>query len=226
MEFSCLYWCLLVLLSVSQCNWVRAAAQSPLIGPHEEVACPDADDIFPCVCTHAVDGFLDMNCSSVTSEDELAGVFQANFPTAAFRRLTIFGNSHLQVLKSDALGSATFQEFWITDGILELVEDNALIGSSSTAIHMVFNFNMLVLFPFSDLQFFTQLKSLDLRHNDLSGFPEVASTTLQVLYLSHNPLSSLPVTAFTNTPALVDIHLSNCGIPELTPGRGHLSKNV
>ncbi|XP_071541492.1 oplophorus-luciferin 2-monooxygenase non-catalytic subunit-like [Panulirus ornatus] len=218
MDFSWLFWSLLLVLSVARPGGVEASNQSPQDDGPRDLACPDAQDIFPCVCSLNSQNSMDMNCSEVTSEDELAAVFQANFPSTTFHRLTIFGNRQLRILKSDALGSATFEEFWITDGALELVEDNALIGSSATAVHMVFNFNNIVLFPFSDLHFFTSLKSLDLRHNFLAGFPVLVSPSLQTLYLSHNPLGGLPGSAFVNTPELLDVHLSDVGISGLVPG--------
>lgn len=190
------------------------------------VSCPVAEDISPCLCTTALDGLsLDMDCSRVLDEDQLETVFLANFPVSAFRRLTIYQNKNLQVLRNGALGNTSYEEIWITDGVLTEVQDMALSGSASTARTLVLNMNNLTIFPFAALSTFTELLSLDLRTNNLQGFPSITSPTLEVLYLSHNPLGNLPVDAFAGTPSIIDLHLSSAELTQILPGecRGRAS---
>nr|XP_045596386.1 oplophorus-luciferin 2-monooxygenase non-catalytic subunit-like [Procambarus clarkii] len=180
--------------------------------------CLAAEDITPCVCSQEDPQVLDMDCSEVADENELAAVFQANFPSTNFRRLTIKANQNLKTLRSGDLGDASFQEIWITKGGLEEIQEGALSGSVSTVTYLVFNYNNISSFPFVDLETFTHVQSLDLRHNNIRGFPMLFSTTLETLYLSGNPLGELPPSAFSNTSALVDIHLSSANITQVTLG--------
>lgn len=184
----------------------------------QDVVCPAEEDITPCVCYEVNPETLDIDCSAVLDEDELAAVFQANFPSTSFRRLVINSNPNLKLLRNGDLGEASFQEIWITQGVLEAIEEGALSGSSSTLLHLVFNYNNISTFPFADLESFTELISLDLRSNNIEGFPTLSSATLKTLYLSKNPLGILPDDAFFGTPALEDIHLSSTKISVVNSG--------
>ncbi|XP_071520414.1 oplophorus-luciferin 2-monooxygenase non-catalytic subunit-like [Panulirus ornatus] len=216
MRFSSTCFCLFVLLEVSLAGLARATDPLPLDGLGE--ACPSDASIHPCTCVVDDQLNVDVDCSAVTSEDELREIFQNNFPSTNCRRLTINENQNLRTLREGDLGTATFQEIWITEGVLMTVQPNALSGSFATAKYLVFNYNSLHVFPFSQLSSFTNLLSLDLRHNKLKGFPRLNSTTLQSLYFTKNPLGNLPVDAFVNTPALSDIQLSQIGIHDLESG--------
>lgn len=183
-------------------------------------SCPNGADIHPCECIVSSDGLsLDMDCSKVLDEEQLEAVFQADFPTSTFRRFTIHQNKQLQILRDGTFNFVTFEEIWITDGILEKVEDAALSSSAPTVRSLIFNLNNISVFPFSTLSDFKELLSLDLRVNNLQGFPKLASSTLQTLYLSHNPLGGLPVDAFAGTPSIIDLHLSNTKITQILPGK-------
>lgn len=182
-------------------------------------SCPNDADIRPCECTVSSDGlYLDMDCSMVQDEEQLEAVFQADFPDSAFRRFAIHENKQLRVLRDGTFEFVTFEEIWITDGVLEKIEDAALSNSASTARSLIFNINNISVFPFSTLGNFKELLSLDLRVNNLQGFPKLTSSTLEVLYLSHNPLGELPVDAFAGTPSIIDLHLSNNKITQILPG--------
>lgn len=188
--------------------------------PHSTaVSCPVEDDIQPCVCTTTPDGSsLDMDCSEVIDETQLEEVFMANFPNSSFRMLTIYQNKNLKVLRDGAFGNISFEEIRISDGVLTEVQEEALSGSASRALTLVFNMNNITTFPFTTLINFPRLLSLDLRANNLQGFPLIISGSLQVLYLSLNPLGDLPVDAFGGTPSLTDLHLPNTELEQILPG--------
>ncbi|XP_071546868.1 oplophorus-luciferin 2-monooxygenase non-catalytic subunit-like [Panulirus ornatus] len=199
--------------------WEKPALPTPALIPvPSDKPCPSDASIHPCTCVADDQLNVDVDCSAVTGEDELREIFQNNFPSTHCRRLTIYENQNLGTLREGDLGTATFQEIWITEGALTTVQPNALSESFSTAKYLVFNYNSISEFPFSQLSSFTNLLSLDLRHNNLKGFPGLNSTTLQSLYFTKNPLGHLPVDAFVNTPALSDIQLSQTGIHDLESG--------
>ena len=181
------------------------------------LSCPNEADIRPCVCSTIL--ALDLDCSEVLDEDQLLAVFHTDFPTHAFRRFTMYQNKHLKTLRDYTFELVTFEEIWITDGVLEKVEENAFSHSAATVKSLIFNMNSISTFPFSSLSTFTELLSLDLRVNNLQWFPKITSPTLEVLYLSHNPLGGLPVDAFAGTPSIIDLHLSNTQITEILPGK-------
>lgn len=79
-----------------------------------DLPCPDEQDIYPCVCYINAHFVMDLECSAVVSEEQLARVFSIHFPFPDFRQLTIYNNTYLQALRAGALGNATFYEFHIT----------------------------------------------------------------------------------------------------------------
>ncbi|XP_071537757.1 oplophorus-luciferin 2-monooxygenase non-catalytic subunit-like [Panulirus ornatus] len=185
---------------------------------HTEWQCPSPEAIWPCRCSVDSRNNMDMDCSAVSSEEQLAAVFRTYFPNPNFRKFILYKNDRVKTLQAGALGNTTYQQIWITEGALETIEEGALFGSFHTAFYLVLNFNRISDFPFSDLPSFSGLVSLDLRHNHLVGFPKLASSTLQALYLSYNALECLPVGAFRNTPALKDLQLTSTEIAWIPPG--------
>ncbi|XP_069157497.1 oplophorus-luciferin 2-monooxygenase non-catalytic subunit-like [Procambarus clarkii] len=180
--------------------------------------CPEAGVIMPCLCTVISDVIMEMDCSEVDNEEELAGVFNQNFSEFNFFSLIIKNNPHLKVLREGVLGNSAFKHIRIYDGVLEEVQVGALTASASTVTHLDFFKNNLTVFPFNDIPSFTQLQYLDLQYNNLQQLPEISSLTMETLYLSNNPLGSIPLKAFANTPAISVIHLAETGIREITPG--------
>ena len=82
---------------------------SPVIGAQARVyPCPGAADIAPCVCT--VDGSnLYMDCSAISSNEELNAVFLNDFPVPAFYEFRIDDNPFLTQLQFYCFGNVTFQ---------------------------------------------------------------------------------------------------------------------
>ncbi|XP_045605180.1 oplophorus-luciferin 2-monooxygenase non-catalytic subunit [Procambarus clarkii] len=182
--------------------------------------CPDVDVIAPCVCTFNDQDtyFLDLDCSKVESEEQLTTIMSSTFPFPNFRKLTIESNYNLAVLRRDALGSATFQEFYITDGVLTEVETGALSSSSSTAISMHFENNDIAVFPWGELSSFTALVDLDVSSNSISTFPALISHSLKYLDLSNNSLGLVPDTAFKGASVIEEIYLNDVNMLEIVPG--------
>lgn len=190
-------------------------------GAQRQPTCPDASDIFPCVCTVYDEVNMDMTCSEVTSEFELAQVFSAYFPDPNFTYLRLEDNNNLQVLRDGALGTTTYVHIHITGGVLTEVEENALSGSFATLETLVLNYNSISTFPFHTLSSFTALKSLDMDNNQLQAFPQLVSSTLEYLDLGGNPMEDLPPEAFTNTPTLQQVYLYDTEITLLYPGKNN-----
>ncbi|KAG7155894.1 oplophorus-luciferin 2-monooxygenase non-catalytic subunit-like [Homarus americanus] len=206
MKGSHLYCLLFTILGVVQYGVVASGSKSS-VEDQQDVLCPVPEDIFPCVCGVNDNNTLDIDCSKVVYEDELANVFRSYFPNPNFRRFTIKFNYYLQTLRDGALGNTTYTEFFFTESVLEVVEKNALSGSFHTATYLNFYSTKLQSFPFDDISSFTKLVTLDLRFNYFHEFPNISSVTLKTLALGGNSFDHLPTEAFVNTPSVSSINV-------------------
>ena len=92
------------------------AAQAP---------CPESADIAPCVCSIEADG-LQLDCSDIESDDDLARVFQQEFPMKEFWRFYILDNDNVEYL-TDLLNGVTFRDITLNNvPNLTFVSDYAL----------------------------------------------------------------------------------------------------
>ncbi|KAK3878698.1 hypothetical protein Pcinc_016682 [Petrolisthes cinctipes] len=180
--------------------------------------CPNAADIAPCVCTVLPDNGMEMDCSSVTSSNELALVFSAEIPFLDFESLTIQNNDAITSLRAGDLGDATFRIITIMGGSLETVVMNAFMSSYHTLTDLTITGTKLNFFPFGEIESFTQLKYLNLENNDITGFPTLASATLRELLLGFNSIGEISLTSLTNLPSLVAIGLHSAEISQILPG--------
>ncbi|ROT78841.1 hypothetical protein C7M84_002442 [Penaeus vannamei] len=155
-------------------------------------------DISPCVCTVDVQHNMDIDCSQVESEDQLAQVFSSNIPFPKFNKLLIEGNPHLTVLRNGDLGPASFQIIEMTSGVLEEVQDGALSGVKNVNSIGVEGNGITTVVPgiFSDLP---HLRYLYLFSNRLSEIPAgaIEFNGNGFLFLDQNNISKIAVGAIT-----------------------------
>lgn len=181
--------------------------------------CPEPATIHPCVCTVDEDHSMDMDCSLVQSEDQLARIFSSDIPFTRFRRLVIMNNRNLMALRSGDLGVASFETIFIQGGILEEVLAQTLANSYSSATHIDLNDNRVLDFPFLELPLFTSLRSLKLSMNWLSEFPMLQSSVLQHIELDKNSFDRIPADGFTFLTNVETISLSNNHLQMILPGK-------
>lgn len=179
------------------------------------IPCPNPHDILPCQCYAISNTTMDINCSNVTSEDQLRVVFSKRFPFINFRTLTIQGNIRLNALRGGDLGKCTFQNIDIRDSALIELEDSALENSYNTMMTLTLINNNLVSIP--EISQFSSLWSLDFSYNALIEFPQLYSTTLSRLVLQGYAWDAVPVNAFKYLPALNTIQISFCSLAKLQP---------
>ncbi|CAL4166241.1 unnamed protein product, partial [Meganyctiphanes norvegica] len=184
------------------------------VGEH----CPDADTIYPCTCYVDQDtNYINLNCSSVEGEDELAQVF-TSLPSMNFDVLIMKYNQHVKVLKNGVFGQVTFKLFSLTWGVIEEIEPGVLDGSQDTALMMEFDTNYISIFPFESIDNFTNLIYLSLGANNITAFPILRSQSLTDLWLISNPMGNIPADAFEHLPSLSTIQLGYCNITSIEPG--------
>ena len=76
-----------------------------------QMPCPESADIAPCVCTVLEEG-LQLVCSDIQSDDDLARVFQQEFPFKEFWRLYINNNDKITYL-TDIFNGVTFRVIYL-----------------------------------------------------------------------------------------------------------------
>ncbi|KAK4318248.1 hypothetical protein Pmani_010742 [Petrolisthes manimaculis] len=182
-----------------------------------DLPCPPAEDIQPCVCT-VIDSStydIEMDCSSVTTNDELASIFSKDFPYNDFFSLVIDNNNHLTTIRPGDFGQKTFQQIHITSGSLQTVYNNAFSSSYDTLTEIDIENTNLDYFPFHELNLFPQLYHLHLENNHLLGSPVLTSSSLGYLYLNGNPIDGI---ILKTLPLLDSIYLRSTSITHLPPG--------
>lgn len=182
------------------------------------IPCPPEADIAPCVCSlmNSVDMYMD--CSDVSSSDELKEIFSINFPFTNFIRLDINGNNGITELRAGDLGPTTYQQIRITDGALQTIDEKALANSYSTLTLLDLHNNDITSFPFDEIDSFTKLQNLNVDSNNLLIFPDLKSSSLMYVNFGHNPLGEIKATALQELPNLREIDLQSCDLPEVPAG--------
>ncbi|CAL4231502.1 unnamed protein product, partial [Meganyctiphanes norvegica] len=181
-------------------------------------ACPDENILYPCECI--IDDWtntLNLNCTMVDGEDELAQVF-SSLPSLSFDFLIMHNNQNVKVLRAGVFGKVTFKKFSLTWGVLEEVEADALDGSKDIVTRMDFDMNHISIFPFETLKRFPNLTHLSLSWNSLSDFPRIYSQSLTDLWLIWNPMGNVPADAFTQLPSLSTVRLGHSELTSIEPG--------
>lgn len=197
----------------------QTVSNSSLSQEPRERPCADASLILPCVCVVNSDSRMEMDCSSVSSEAELAQVFQVNLPFKNFYSLTISDNSNLRELRNGVFGEANFEIFYINyNYVLNIIEAGVFSESYTTARDIEMNYNQITYFPFHDLVSFQNLFGLNLGSNSISIFTSFASASLSFLNLANNYLTELPPTMFTASPNLAIIYLNGNQLQDIPSG--------
>ncbi|KAK8724646.1 hypothetical protein OTU49_011188 [Cherax quadricarinatus] len=205
--------------------WVTALLVLPLftgqeISPHipREIPCPVETVIAPCICSTLSDFEMDMDCSGVTDSDELKNIFSQGFPFNDFVHLYIKNNRGIRVLRAGDLGSATFQEIHITNGVLENIEDGALSSSYATLKLLNITTNVMSTISASEISSMQKLVILDASHNNFNSFPDLTSICLEILNFGNNPLGGISRDALQNVKNVTDVQLPSCQIATLLEG--------
>ncbi|XP_068221563.1 oplophorus-luciferin 2-monooxygenase non-catalytic subunit-like [Palaemon carinicauda] len=181
--------------------------------------CPAPEDIFPCTCKEFAYPTTELTCSDVTSNDQLANIFNKEFRASDFGRLKIENNKHLTTIRPGDLGKASFQEIWITAGILEQVEPLAFAESYETATKIMVFSNHIVSFPFEELPNFIKLESLGVDFNHLTSFPVLQSSSLRFISFQTNDIEGpLPANAFQQLPNISEIDVRGLNLKAILPG--------
>ncbi|XP_050705556.1 oplophorus-luciferin 2-monooxygenase non-catalytic subunit-like isoform X2 [Eriocheir sinensis] len=191
--------------------------------------CPEDGDIYPCICTISVTYEITMDCSNVQSSERLTEIFQTPFAFNDFERLIIDPLSPangLDALPAGVFGPVSFKEIDITNTLIETVDEETLVNSHNTLLHLNLARNRISWFPFETLELYLQLRELDLSFNQFEGdMPDFVTKALISLDLSGNTEFKLTQTVFTGSPYLEVLRLNNMGMGDTTPPNMFLTLN-
>lgn len=181
------------------------------------VGCPEPQIISPCRCYDYGIGYgLGMDCSDVSSDEELQEVFQSAFPNNTFYELVIRGvvgkPVPIGVLNKNTFGECSFETISIQHTTLHTIQLETFYKSYDTLESYSITNSFVYFLDFEELQQFKKLKSLDLANNNMPALPAIKSSTLKSLTYSGNNVDQLNEEKFVDIPSLTLLKLQNCSI--------------
>lgn len=157
--------------------------------------CPDPFVIDPCVCAVKDGGLLQLDCSDIQSDEDLARVFQQEFPVKEFWRFYIMHNDKIQQL-TDIFNGVTFRDISLIDvPNLTFLSDNLLFESRSVleGINILESQLSEDTFFIPVLSIYTKLKYLMMSHSNFTYIPrELESESLNNIGFTSGSISTLP----------------------------------
>ncbi|CAL4205254.1 unnamed protein product, partial [Meganyctiphanes norvegica] len=204
---------LLFITNIVHCNSVGVNVHQYASLPETE-ACPNAEDISPCSCTNGQNG-IELDCSQVEDDDDLARVFSAPFPQNNVYKLTIQHNNHIRNLTDDIFGDIKFVEVHIKFCELQYVGKYTFKESDETLEKLDLQSNLLSDFPFDTLDDHVALKSVVMNTNKFTFVPILNIPTLEYFALHTNPLTEVPEKPFVHLPYLETLYLSKAKLTSI-----------
>lgn len=194
---------------------VNHGKETPLAG-ETSWPCPPQTGILPCTCETDNSYNIIMDCSDVTSEDELANAFNVMFPFDDVDSLTINNaamTNDIQNLTSGIFQTKSFRDVMIVGTNLERIADDVFSESHQTLLNMNFYDNKLSVFPYETLSLYNLSTTLNLDDNQLTVLRNIESLSIRGISLNHNQNLVLidGKDTFSSLPNLVYIGLVDTG---------------
>ncbi|XP_042889831.1 oplophorus-luciferin 2-monooxygenase non-catalytic subunit-like [Penaeus japonicus] len=185
--------------------------------------CPLADDIAPCRCTRDAEAEkLDLDCSNVLDTWQFERIFQARFPSTAFRELKMTGTEDHRIpvvyLADNVFGNLSFTSVVIKYTNISHVGEKTFESSHDTLEKLTVSHSELKVFPATNLPYFSKLSVLDLSHNKMVFLQDVHSHSLQSLNVEYNQQLAFSDSLLAWVPSLLDMTMAYCGIEHIPPG--------
>lgn len=176
-----------------------------------EPPCPDEVAIAPCLCSLDADGAMLLDCSAVESEDQLAGVFQHDFPSTAFKTFYINNNNQITTI-GDIFNGLTFVEFILTNLVNLVSIPDTTFAASVDTLEVVFlsNTNLTETgLPLATLPDYSVMRELALLTTPLSAMFPLQSDSLEELRIFDSLVNSFGAGTFDNLNNLNRLEIGN-----------------
>jgi len=171
--------------------------------------CPEPEDIAPCLCTALTNGELVLDCSKVSSDEQLASVFQQHFPVTNFNSFLLLDNTHITNIGND-FNEVTFQDVSLNYVPNLLHVSNFLFESSKNTLQQIYIFNSKLseeTFPIWEIDRLTNLFALQIHQSHFKALPQLNSKTLEIFEVTNANVSSLHSETFHKTTKVSTINL-------------------
>lgn len=193
-----------------------------------DLLCPSSESIGNCTCAIVADELF-LNCSAVQSEEELALVFQQDFPMKNFSQFDLNSNPNISYLGPISNG-ISFERIYLDFNVnLTMITDEFLLDSLNTLKFLQIKFSQLyrATFPFSMLPFFNKLETLNIESSELlTSIPKLESDSLRVMSFYGSAISTLEPGTFDGIPQLVELQLPNNKLTSLESGSFRVTDNL
>jgi len=160
--------------------------------------CPYIEDIMPCICTYEIvlgEERLTLDCTGVSSEEELAAVFQSYFPTTEFYEFKM-NASDVVIKLDDEIQGVSFERFTLSPGpfpkLLE-VTDQFFNSSADTVDFIRIQASQIqeTTFPFASIPSYRNLTKLYLFETNISSIPEIVSDSITNFGVYFSPVTDI-----------------------------------
>nr|XP_045608676.1 oplophorus-luciferin 2-monooxygenase non-catalytic subunit-like [Procambarus clarkii] len=212
--------CVVVVLGVGD---VTPSLVNPVQGSNpqpREWPCPDDAAISPCTCSITEDYDMKLDCSLVTSNEELARVFSSVFPYTQFLELRIVQdpsdpNYDINAIETGLFTGFSFERIIIQGTKLKVIEDHTFTDSQDLLNYLNLANNDLYSFPFEVITLYPKLATLILDDNAFTQLPSILSSSIEVLSVSGN--ANLQLTNFDDLTSLQEIYIGRINLDVLPP---------
>lgn len=156
--------------------------------------CPYAAAILPCVCTVDDTSNITVDCTEVDSEEQLAAVFQQDFPVKELYQFSMANNSAVKTL-DNFLNGVTFDRVSLEPGpfVLETVSEQFLLALKDTLQYLSISYSNLTTeqFPFAVLPSMNLLETLRFYGSEFNSIPPILAPKLSLFLVNYSPVDRL-----------------------------------
>lgn len=182
--------------------------------------CPFAEDIAPCICSIDEDHNIDLDCTNIESDAQLANVFQQDFPIKQLQGFYMTENLALRAL-GNVLNGVSFERIDIHPGPFELavISDYFLLDCKDTLSFFRLDGSNLISggFPFSTLDEMEDLEMLTIMGNNFTWIPKLYGPKITDLRFIDGRTETIEPGTFDELLSLRLLGLYHNAIAELVP---------
>lgn len=151
----------------------------------DDSLCPEATSISPCICSVDEDENLNLDCTHVESEEQLAAVFQQEFPVKEFYKFTMDINDKIKEI-GNVLNGVSFQVISLEPGpfTFDLISEYFFLDNKDSLTQLTIHSSQISsdTFPFAILSVMNKLEYMHFHGNNLiTWLPQILAPVATVV---------------------------------------------